>query len=103
QWKRYGQEVYRIWNAQLSSLSRRDEIISDTELERHDDSRITESGQYLQEQFMNNDDNQMDIDAEIQEMIDSAMPSNERSPHVQLYVVDVFLDFVGAWPVDLQF
>ncbi|CAG8817956.1 19677_t:CDS:2, partial [Gigaspora rosea] len=41
QWKRYGQEVYRIWNAQFSSLSRRDEIISDTELERHDDSRIT--------------------------------------------------------------
>ncbi|CAG8657028.1 18316_t:CDS:10, partial [Gigaspora margarita] len=80
QWKRYGQEVYRIWNAQFSSLSRRDEIISDTELERHDDSRITESGQYMQEQFMNNDDNQMDIDAEIQEMIDSTMPNSEMSP-----------------------
>ncbi|CAG8758740.1 11013_t:CDS:2, partial [Acaulospora morrowiae] len=79
QWKRYNQEIYRIWNAQYASLSMRDELASGSE--KLDANRIDDSEQYTRGQFSHNEDTQVDSETEMQEMqemIDSAMP--DRSP-----------------------
>ncbi|PKY49791.1 hypothetical protein RhiirA4_545508 [Rhizophagus irregularis] len=73
QWKRYNQEIYRIWNAQYASLSKHVDLSAESA--KHAD----DTGTYSNNQFMNDDDNQIDSDVDYQNMIDSAMPDREES------------------------
>ncbi|CAI2163978.1 20326_t:CDS:10, partial [Funneliformis geosporum] len=76
QWKRYNQEIYRIWNAQYASLSKhRDSNMDSVKQEV----TLDDAGTYSNNQFMKEDDNQIDSDVEYQNMIDSAMPDRDES------------------------
>ncbi|CAG8443224.1 12267_t:CDS:10 [Funneliformis mosseae] len=76
QWKRYNQEIYRIWNAQYASLSKhRDPNMDSVKQEVS----LDDAGTYSNNQFMKEDDNQIDSDVDYQNMIDSAMPDRDES------------------------
>nr|CAG8499355.1 12545_t:CDS:10 [Entrophospora candida] len=79
QWKRYYQEIGRIWNAQFSSLSKREDSTSFIDQNRYNND--------LSDMFVDSDVDMENV--EMNDLMESAMPDQTQSPESMMDYDDI--------------